>query len=370
MARSSFGNVRKLPSGRFQARYTHPTAGPVLGPVTYDTRGDAQAFLAAVRTDIARGTWAPDRAQTLEENLSSAAPTVAAYADDWVAGRTLKPRTRSHYRWLLDTYVVPAFGPVPVAAVTPAAVRAWHAGLETGPTARAHAYSLLRAIMATAVEDELAAANPCRIRGAGKATRDHEVRPATLDELRTLTAAMPERLRLLVTLSAWCALRFGEVTELRRKDVDLKGGVLRVRRGVVRADGEIVVGDPKSAAGKRPVAMPPHILPAVEAHLREHAQPGRDGLLFHGTKTGAQLAHSSLMWHFNRAKHAAGRDDLTPHALRHTGAVLAAQSGATTKELMSRLGHSTSEMAMRYQHAGEERDRVIARRLSDLADGN
>jgi integrase len=75
------------------------------------------------------------------------------------------------------------------------------------------------------------------------------------------------------------------------------------------------------------------------------------------------------MWHFNRAKHAADRDDLTPHALRHTGAVLAAQSGATTKELMGRLGHSTSEMAMRYQHASEERDRVIAGRLSELANG-
>jgi integrase len=159
------------------------------------------------------------------------------------------------------------------------------------------------------------------------------------------------------------------VTELRRKDVDLKAGVVRIKRGVVRADGEVIVGDPKSAAGKRPVHIPPHILPAVKQHLRDHAQLGREGLLFYGLE-GGQLAHSSLLYRFNRAKHAADRDDLTPHALRHTGAVLAAQGGATTKELMARLGHSTSEMAMRYQHAGEERDLILAHRLSELAEGN
>jgi integrase len=242
--------------------------------------------------------------------------------------------------------------------------------MATGPTARAHAYALLKAIFTTAVEDEIIGTNPCRIRGASKAKRSRDIRPATLDELTTLTAAMPARLQLLITLSAWCALRFGEITEMRRKDVDLKAGVVRVRRGVVRTGGKVLVTDPKTAAGKRPVAIPPHLLPAIRAHLKDHAQPGQEGLLFYGPKTGGQLPHSSLLWHFNQSKHAAGREDLTPHALRHTGAVLAAQSGATVAELMARLGHTTAEMAMRYQHASAERDMVIARRLSELAGGN
>ena len=49
------------------------------------------------------------------------------------------------------------------------------------------------------------------------------------------------------------------------------------------------------------------------------------------------------------------------------GAVLAAQSGATLKELMARLGHSTPDAALLYQHASEERDQLLARRLSELA---
>ena len=66
------------------------------------------------------------------------------------------------------------------------------------------------------------------------------------------------------------------------------------------------------------------------------------------------------------ARKAAGRPDLRFHDLRHTGAVLAAQTGATLAELMGRLGHSTSQAAMTYQHAAADRDAVIASRLSDM----
>jgi integrase len=68
---------------------------------------------------------------------------------------------------------------------------------------------------------------------------------------------------------------------------------------------------------------------------------------------------------FDAAREAAGRPDLTFHALRHTGAVLAAQSGAILAELMARLGHSTPNAAMRYQHAAADRDRAIADVLSE-----
>ena len=57
---------------------------------------------------------------------------------------------------------------------------------------------------------------------------------------------MPKRLRLMVLLAAWCAMRFGELAELRRKDID--GSVIRVRRAIVRAGGQVIVTTPKSAA--------------------------------------------------------------------------------------------------------------------------
>ena len=90
---------------------------------------------------------------------------------------------------------------------------------------------------------------------------------------------MPPRYRLLVQLAAWCALRFGELTELRRSDVDTRAGVIRVRRAVVLVDGRFVVKEPKSEAGIRDVNIPPHLLPMVREHLLVHTAPG-DGLLF------------------------------------------------------------------------------------------
>jgi integrase len=63
----------------------------------------------------------------------------------------------------------------------------------------------------------------------------------------------------------------------------------------------------------------------------------------------------------------AKRPDRRFHDLRHSGAVLAAQAGATLAELMARLGHSTSAAALRYQHAAQGRDKAIAAALSKLA---
>jgi integrase len=177
---------------------------------------------------------------------------------------------------------------------------------------------------------------------------------------------MPEKYRLMVLLASWCALRFGELAELRRSDIDVKNGVIRVRRGVTRADKQMIVGTPKSTAGVRDVVIPPHLLPAVRAHLREYA-PGRDDLLF-PAKSGGHLSPSSLQKPYERARATAGRPDLRFHDLRHTGAVLAAATGATLAELMARLGHSTAGAALRYQHAAQDRDRVIAEALSRMVE--
>src|SRR5271165_331838 len=179
---------------------------------------------------------------------------------------------------------------------------------------------------------------------------------------------MPDELRLMVLLAAWCALRFGELAELRRGDIDLDERVVRVRRGAVRVSGWTVDG-PKSEAGKRDVAIPPHIVPAVEHHLSEHVGPERNSLLF-PAKSGGHLQPSTLYRHYYKAREKAKRPDLRFHDLRHTGATMAAQTGATLAELMARLGHSTSQAAMRYQHASKGRDKQIAALLSKLAEAD
>ncbi|MGN8750993.1 tyrosine-type recombinase/integrase, partial [Oscillospiraceae bacterium HCP3S3_D12] len=58
--------------------------------------------------------------------------------------------------------------------------------------------------------------------------------------------------------------------------------------------------------------------------------------------------------------------DMSVHDLRKTGATLAAQSGATVRELMARLGHTTPRMAMLYQVASDDRDRAVAERMGEL----
>lgn len=363
----SFATLRKLPSGRWQVRYTGPDGIRRSAPRTFENRMHAEEYAAARRREIDAGKW----------TIAAAVPLFAGYAQQWlderqVAGRPLKHRTRHLYQKILNQSLVDAFGAMPLDAITPAKVRAWYAGtLVDRPTARAHAYSLLRTILATAVADDIIPSNPCRIRGAGASKRVHTVTPATIDELDQLGAKMPAQYALMVALASWCAMRYGETIELRRSDVhladDLSAGVIRVRRAAVRIGGTYRVDSTKSAAGVRNVHIPPHLLSAVRDHLVEHTGADADALLFEAP-AGGHLQPSVHQRYWYAARSAIGRDDLRWHDLRHTGAVLAATAGATIAELQSRLGHSTAVAALRYQHVATGADAALAAKLSQLRD--
>ena len=182
---------------------------------------------------------------------------------------------------------------------------------------------------------------------------------------------MPERLRPMVLLAAWCGLRFGELAGLTRADLDLEAATVTVRRAVVRLPGEFIAGDPKSAAGKRTVAIPPHLLDELDWHLDHHVLAPDDSPVFsrYDAGYGGYIPLYSLHKAFWPAREAAGRPDLHFHDLRHTGATLAAATGATLADLMARIGHSTPAMALRYQHAVHGRDQQIAAALSGFAQG-
>jgi integrase len=362
-----FATIRQLPSRRWQARYTGPDGLRRTAPSTFAYRVDADVWVEAKRKEIYRETWTAD--DDKPERITFGAYATAWLAGRQVAGRPLKARTREHYQDILDDHLIETFGNRQLAAIKPKDVREWYSETLTDrPTMRSHAYSLLRTIMGSAVNDELVDANPCRIVGAGRARRVHRIRPASVDEIATLTEAMPERLRLMVALASWCALRFGETIELKRGDVDLSDEVIRIRRAAVRTNGgTFEVTTPKSDAGVRDVAIPPHLIPAIEAHLAKYVGSKRDSLLF-PNENGQHLQPSTLMRHWYKARTVAGRPDLRWHDLRHSGAVLAAATGASLAELMARLGHSTPQAAMRYQHAAQGRDREIAALLSKIAE--
>lgn len=90
--------------------------------------------------------------------------------------------------------------------------------------------------------------NPCRVRGAASAKPVKQIGPASLPELTALVVALPPRYRALALLAAWCGLRFGELAALSRADLDRTNGIVRVRRAVVRVNGQASTGTPKSAA--------------------------------------------------------------------------------------------------------------------------
>ncbi len=366
--RRGFGTIRKLPSGRFQATYIGPDLGRHAAPFTFDARGYAERWLEEERRIIQLEEWTAPAAREAIKMLDQSL-TLRVYATQWFTSRLLRPNTQKDYRHLIEDVILPGLGDLRLHDFTRGDVRRWWASLDASkPRTNAKAYALLRTIVATAVDEEIIAANPVLIRGAGVSKRRRSIEPATLPQLATITEAMPERLRLAVLLGCWCALRYGEMAELRRSDIAFDRGVIKVRRGAVWLKGRTLSGPPKTAAGARDVAFPPHLAATIREHLATYAQWGRDGLLF-PSQSGGPISPSSFFKPWRKARLAAGRPDLRFHDLRHTGAVLAAQEGATLAELQARLGHTTPAAAMIYQHAASARDKELAERLSRRAAG-
>lgn len=377
--RRSFGKISKLRSGRFQASYV--AAGTRhLAPVTFLTKGDAAAWIDMRHAEMLEHRWRPVAPQ------APAKITFTDYARTWLEERDLKPRTRAEYSKMLGFTdpkpgkdrtpgLIDHFGAAQLRDITSADVKEWYSALDpTKRTRRAHLYSLLRSIMTSAASDDLIDASPCRIAGASTAKRARKVTPATPAEISTIAAHMAPKYRAAVLLAAWCQPRWGELTELRRKDVELNPsaeppfGLIHIRRAVTwPISNTPVVGSPKSDAGIRDVVIPPHVVGEIFAHIEKYAEPGPDGLLF-PAQQGGHLNHGTIYKRFTEARNAAGRPDLRWHDLRHTGATMAARSGATLAELMGRLGHSTVSAALTYQHAASDRDAEIARKLSAMAE--
>jgi integrase len=270
----------------------------------------------------------------------------------------------------LRKHVLPHLGSALVGNLRPSDVRTWHANLlksGVGAVTVAKAYRLLRTVLGTAVSDGMLAKNPCNIR-AGGIERSPERPTATVAQVDALADAVGERHRALVLLAAYSGLRLGELLALRRVRLDLEAGVVHVTEGEHElVGGTIITGPPKTEAGHRQVAIPPHLLPVLREHLDRFVRPGPDALVFGGEKGGwLRRSYWNVKW--RDARDEVGLPGFRFHDLRHTGNTLAAATGASTRELMNRLGHSSPQAALRYQHATAERDRGIANALSDLAE--
>jgi len=231
----------------------------------------------------------------------------------------------------------------------------------------AKSYRLLKAIMNTAVDDGIIRRNPCRVGGASQ-DRSPERPVLTVREVVSLVEAMGERYRALVLLAVFGSLRWGELAVLRRRDVDVQLGTIRVERSLSELPGGgYLFGPPKSAAGRRVVVLPAAIRPALADHLAAFAVDHPDALVF-TSPAGMPLRPSNFrrrVWYQALAK--AGLPRIHFHDLRHTGKAFTAATGATLRELMDRMGHSSTRAALIYLHGNDDRQRAIADGLSKLA---
>jgi len=358
--RRRFGRVRQLPSGRWQARFLGPDGIDRPAPQTFERKAQAERWLIQKEAEVLAGEWT---------NPDAGDVPFRAYADEWMRERHLRPKTRQLYEGLLRLHLYSTFGNMPVGDIRERHVRTWRARmLDDGPGAStvAKAYRLLRAIMNTAIEDELIRRNPCHIKGAG--TERPDERPVlTIPQVFTLIDAMPSRFRALVLLATFASLRWGELAALRRHCVDLDARIVRVEATVVELrDGSLVTGRPKTEAGVRRVAIPAEIIDDLRWHMQRFAEPAPNGLVFVGEK-GAPLRRSNFSRQWKRALTKIDVEGLHFHDLRHTGNSLAATTGANLRELMERMGHASSRAAMIYLHALADRDRAIADALGSMA---
>jgi integrase len=170
-----------------------------------------------------------------------------------------------------------------------------------------------------------------------------------------------QRFRALVLLATFASLRWGEVSALTRDDLDMRMRTVRVRAAYVeRSTGPLVLGPPKSRAGRRVVGIPAAIVPDVESHLAKYVKPEPGALVFTGIMGGpVRRGNFNKLSGWPHAVEALGVPGLHFHDLRHTGNQFAANSGAGLRDLMARMGHDSERAAMIYQHEARGADKAI-----------
>ena len=363
MGRRRSGTVRKLTSGRWQARYLEPSGERITAPKTFVTKTDALRWLSATETDLGRGDWQDPRSGDV---------AYREWADRWITVKEpgLAESTADLYRYLLRRHVIPHFNQTPVGQITAVDIQEWLADLhrsDLSPNTVAKAYRVLRGTLDAAAEAGLIKQSPATLKGAGT-ERHAEMRIATPEQVVDLARAAGPRWEALVITAAYSGLRWGELAGLRRSDVDTQANTLNVARKLGEVNGHLSYGPPKTAAGQRRVGIPSFVAQALTVHLEHHAEPGPDGLVF-PAPGGGPLRRSNFrrrVW--VPATTATGLAGLRFHDLRHTAAALAAASGTSLKALMARIGHNSAAAALRYQHVIDGQDADIVAYLERFGD--
>lgn len=337
-------------------------------------------------TKSAARTWQRHTLVALDKgehiDTKKARATFGDYADRWlnrIAGDpSIRANTWHSYEMNYRMHIEPTFGETEFRDLDTEAVRTWHMKLKVtkkhggdkllSASTVAKIYKLMRRMCIEGVDDGYLRTNPCQIKKAsadGNFTHAYE-EPPTPAQVRALAEAVPARYRAMVLLAGFGGLRWGELAGLERRHVNLTDGTVRVEQQLVAVNGQHSIGPPKTEAGRRTVYVPSEVVAALRVHLDTYTERASTGIVFTGDR-GAHLRASN----FRRrtwipATKKVGCPGVRFHDLRHAAATLAAMTGASTKDLMARMGHASQAAAIRYQHATQAQQESIAERLDVL----
>lgn len=312
-------------------------------------RKDAQVQTVAAARAEERRLWhrLAQLGNLADENdepaaLDTFAEAVAHYRRTHARSK-LRKSTRDGYERVIDTQLLPRFGSCPLTALDRRAVAEMDAELASDglkPSTRANVQVVLRSVLRNAVEGGMLERMPNLppLPKAGQSV-DRSLHPSELDAI--LAAAQPNQ-RLAFALAAYAGLRASEVRGLRWPDVDLKRGVITLRRGLVRR----AEGPPKSGHGRIvPIAAP--LRPLLEdASKRRESHWSEVAATAHGKPWG----DTGLLQALKRAQARAGLEGWGMHSLRHFFITELCRRGAPTMVVKQLAGHADLSTTQRYAH--------------------
>lgn len=343
--------------GKFQVRWRDPLG--VQRSKVFDRRTDARAFSVKVESDKQRGTYV---------NPADARTPFGEWVEDWFGGKlNLRSATRARDESLLRNHVLPTFGRVPIGQITPQMVQSWMVDLagQRKPRTVRECYRLLSSALKAAVGANLISHSPCSApTGLPRVERKKErfLSPA---QVHSLALAIDTAYRALVYTAAYLGCRWGELAGLKRENLDLLRGQVRIVGSLERVGGTVrYVEDTKTSAGRRTITIPKFLIEILADHL---AYAPTSEFVFTGPDGGLLRESNFRKRQWKPAVERAGLEPLTFHDLRHTCAAILIEQGAHPLEIQRRLGHADIRTTMNvYGHLFPNLDERLTARLDDV----
>jgi integrase len=338
----------------------------------YRTKKDAEQAQGELLAALGRGAYVEPSKRTMGPFLR----------EDWLPGlrSQVRPSTWAEHRSKVEVHLAPAIGHLPLQRLAPGHLNTLYADLlERGLSARTvlHVHATIRRALADATRWGLVPRNVALLASPPRPART-ELQVWTAADLRAFLAFVEDdRLYGLWLLAASTGMRRGEVLGLQWPDVDFGRARVAVRRSLVTVGHQVVVSEPKTAKGRRSVALDPATVAGLKA-WRKHQTAERlawgpawtdSGLVF-TREDGRPLHPREVTRAFTRHVLAAGLPIIRLHDLRHTHATLALAAGIHPKIVQERLGHANIAITLdTYSHAVPALEEQAAHTVAALVFG-